>query len=166
MRFVLLFMMGITLLISACEKTEKNEIYNENNTSVIDGIVYNIDEKPINGLYRTYYSNGNLKMEVYSKDGKPNGQGKFYNENGTLLYEGTFENGQPVGTIYHYYRNGKVHNEQNYAEGVLHGTQRSFTKKGELSVEVVYEKGKAVSGYVVISGEHVPFTDEELADLK
>lgn len=154
------------LMISACKKADKNEIYNENNTTVKNGVVYNIDESPINGLYRTYHSNGNIKMEVYSKNGLPNGQGKFYNEDGTLLYEGTFENGAPIGTIYHYYRNGSVHNEQNYADGVLHGVQQTFSKKGELSVEVVYDKGKALSGYVVVNGEKVAFTPEELEQLE
>lgn len=165
MRFAVL-VLSLLITLSACKKSDKSEIYNENNTTVKDGIVYNIDEAPINGLYRTYHSNGNLKMEVYSKNGKPNGQGKFYNEDGTLLYEGTFENGMPIGTIYHYYRNGKVHNEQNYAEGVLHGVQQTFDKKGELRAEVVFDKGKALSGYVIINSEKIMFTPEELEKLE
>ncbi len=161
MRFAILAL-SVLLMLSACKKQEKNEIYNENNTTVKNGVVYNIDETPINGLYRTYHSNGNVKMEVYSKNGLPNGQGKFYNEDGTLLYEGMFENGAPIGTIYHYYRNGKVHHEQNYVGGVLHGVQQTFDKKGEISVEIVFDKGKALSGYVVVNGEKIDFTPEEL----
>lgn len=165
MRFAI-FAISLMIAISACKKADKSEIYNENNTTVKDGVVYNIDETPINGLYRTYHSNGNVKMEVYSKNGKPNGQGKFYNKDGTLKYEGTFENGAPTGAFYHYYRNGNVHNEQNYADGVLHGVQQTFDKTGKLSVEVVYEKGKALSGYVMVNGERITFTPEELEKLE
>lgn len=165
MRFAILAVSAL-VLFSACKEPEKNEIYNENNTTVKDGVVYNIDETPINGLYKTYYPNGTVKMEVYSQNGKPNGLGKFYNEDGTLLYEGTFSDGQPVGTMYHYYRNGKVHNEQNYANGVLHGTQQTYGKKGELLVEVVFDQGKAVSGYAMVNDEKVEFSPEELAELE
>lgn len=163
---IAIWALSLLIMLSACHKSEKNEIYNENNTIVKNGVVYDTDEAPIDGLYRTYHSNGNVKMEVYSKNGKPNGKGRFYNEDGSLLFEGTFEDGAPVGTIYHYYRNGKVHNEQNYAEGVLHGVQQSFSKKGELRVEVVFDKGKALSGYVVVNDEKVMFTPEELEKLE
>ncbi len=148
--------------LSACKKSDKKEIYNENNTSVIDGVVYDIDEKPINGLYKTYFSNGNVKMEVYSQNGKPNGTGKFYNERGRLIYEGMFVDGRPVGTMYQYYANGNVHNEMNYTDGMLDGTQRTYDKRGELMVEIVFDKGQAVSGYAIVDGENSEFTPEEL----
>lgn len=165
MRFAILTI-SLLFILTACKETKKNEIYNENNTTVKNGVVYNIDEKPIEGLYRTYHSTGNIKMEVYSKNGKPNGHGKFYDEDGNLLYEGTFEDGQPVGTVYNYYRNGKVHNEHNYAEGVMHGVQQTFKENGELHIEVVFEKGKALSGYMIINDEKVYFTPEELSKLE
>lgn len=161
MRFAFLTLSCLFILF-ACNESEQNEIYNENNTSVDNGIVYNTDEKPINGLYKTYYSNGNVKMEVYSQNGKPNGVGKFYNERGKLLFEGTFANGVKVGTLYHYYPNGKVHNEMHYTDGVLDGIQQTFDKKGELTAEVTYKKGTAVQGYAVVNGEIIEFTEEEL----
>lgn len=154
--------LSLILMLSACGKNDNNEIYNENNTSVVDGVVYNIDEKPINGLYKTYYSNGNVKMEVYSHNGRPNGSGKFYTESGKLAYEGVFADGVPVGTMYQYYRSGKVHNELHYTDGRLDGTQRVFDKKGELSVEVVINNGQVVSGFAMVNGEKREFTPEEL----
>lgn len=154
--------LSLILMLSACNQSDSNEIYNENNTSVVDGVVYNIDEKPINGLYKTYYANGNVKMEVYSRNGKPNGSGKFYTENGKLAYEGTFADGVPVGTLYQYYHSGKVHNELHYTDGRLDGTQRVFDKKGALKVEVVINNGKAVSGFAMVDGEEREFTPEEL----
>ena len=154
--------LGLICMLSACKENDNNEIYNENNTSVADGVVYNIDEKPINGLYKTYYPNGNVKMAVYSHNGKPNGIGKFYTERGKLAYEGAFADGVPVGTMYQYYSNGKVHNELHYTDGQLDGVQHVYDKKGELSVEVIINNGKAISGYAVVNGEKREFTEEEL----
>ena len=165
MRFAF-FTLFCLFSVAACNESEKNEIYNENNTTVMNGVVYNIDEKPISGLYKTYYSNGNVKMEVYSQNGKPNGMGKFYNEKGSLLFEGSFSNGVRVGTLYHYYPNGKVHNEMHYTDGVLDGTQQTFDKKGELRAEVIYKNGKAVQGYAVVNGEVAEFSEEELAKFE
>jgi len=152
----------LVLMLNACKDYDKKEIYNENNTSVIDGVVYNIDEKPINGLYKTYFPNGNIKMQVYSQNGKPNGIGKFYNERGKLVYEGSFIDGQPDGTMYQYYQNGKVHNEMHYSSGKLDGIQHIYNKKGDLIVEIVFNNNKAVSGYAIINGEESEFSAEEL----
>ncbi|MBR3676887.1 MAG: hypothetical protein IKN71_07115 [Alphaproteobacteria bacterium] len=165
MRFAVLTLICM-FLFSACNESEHSEIYNENNTTVVDGVVYNTDEKPINGLYKTYYSNGNVKMEVYSQNGKPNGAGKFYNEKGILQFEGTFADGLRVGTFYHYYNNGNVHNEMHFTDGVLDGIQQTFNKKGELTAEVVYKKGVAIQGYAVVNGEKQDFTAEELAHFE
>ena len=150
------------LVLSSCNDSNKTEIYNENNTSVVDGVVYNIDEKPINGLYKTYFPNGNVKMEVYSQNGKPNGNGKFYNERGKLMYEGVFADGKPVGTMYQYYGNGKVHNEMHYTDGLYDGAQYTYNKDGELQMEIIFNKGIAVSGYVLVNGKENEFTAEEL----
>ena len=72
-----LFMLG-------CKEAEKNEVYNENNTNVINGVVYDIEDKPINGIYKTYYGNGSVKMEMSAQNGLPEGEGRFYDENGNL----------------------------------------------------------------------------------
>ena len=162
MRLALIIFCGVLTLVSACKKNEKNEIYNENNTSVNDGVVYDMDEKPINGLYKTYFPNGNVKMEVYSQDGRPNGTGKFYDERGKLAYEGTFADGVPAGTMYQYYKNGKVHNEMHYTDGKLDGAQFIYNKDGELTVEIIFKDGQAISGYALVNGEQKDFTAEEL----
>ena len=87
--------LGIALagFLSACGESGTDEIYNENNTNVVEGIVYDINEKPINGTYKIYYPNGNVKMEVKSKNGKPDGLGRFYDEDGNIVFEGNFKNG-------------------------------------------------------------------------
>ena len=156
----------LAVFLGACGDSSDVEIYNENNTTVVNGVVYNIDEKPINGVYKTYYSNGNVRMEIESKNGKPNGEGKFYNENGSLNYSAHFIDGVLDGVMLNYYPDGRVHNELHYVGGKMEGEQKTFDEKGTLTVEAVFEKGKAVSGYTVIEDKKVELTADELASLE
>lgn len=165
MRFVLL-LFCLICAVSACEEDIQNEIYNENNTAVLGGVVYNIDEKPINGLYKIYYSDGNVKMEVQSKDGKPEGNAKFYDKDGSLYAQGNFSEGKPEGVFYYYYSNGEVHNELNYVKGIKDGKQKLYDENGILSAVVVFSNGEPVSGYTLIKEKKTPFTAEELSELK
>jgi hypothetical protein len=151
-----------TLILTSCNESDYSEIYNENNTSVIDGIVYNINEKPINGLYRTYYTNGNPKMEVSSRNGLPNGIGKFYNEDGSLLYQGLFKNGKLDGMLYQYYPEGSVHNEMNYSHGIYEGSQKIYDIEGNQTAEIIYDAGKPVSGFIILNEDKIELTEDEL----
>ena len=114
-------------LLSACGESDSDEIYNENNTNVVDGVVYDINEKPINGIYKTYYPNGNVKMEVRSKSGKPEGEGRFYNEDGSLLFSGTFKNGLMNGKMLNFYPDGSIREENYYVDGIKDGIKRLVT---------------------------------------
>ena len=58
-----------TALLSACGESDRDEIYNENNTNVVNGVVYDINEKPINGIYKIYYANGKVKTESLKVSG-------------------------------------------------------------------------------------------------
>ena len=62
-----LLLLSSFFFILGCDDGIKDEIYNENNTTVSGGVVYDTDEQPINGLYRVYYPNGIVKMEIQSK---------------------------------------------------------------------------------------------------
>lgn len=156
---------GVFLLLSACEKSQTDEIYNENNTNVINGVVYDIEEKPINGLYKTYYNTGTIKMEMFAKNGVPNGEGRFYDENGNLQFSGTFVNGKINGKFYQYYDDGNVHNELTYVDGVQSGVQILYDNNTQVIAEVVYENNRALEGYVVIDGEKIALEAEDLKDL-
>lgn len=156
----------ILCLLCGCGESDKDEIYNENNTTVVHGVVYNVEEKPINGLYKVYYPNGNVRMQIESKHGLPDGEGRFFSEDGRVLYNAFFKGGQLHGTLQNFYDDGNIHNELNYKEGKLDGTQRTFAQDGELAVQIVFENGKAKSGFVVIDDETVQLTSKELKELE
>lgn len=165
MKFGLLMLICLPALI-ACGEKKNDVVYNENNTSVINGVVYDMHEKPINGLYKIYYPNGAIRMEVDSQNGLPNGIGKFYGEDGVLIDKAMFKDGVFNGEFYNYYPDGQVHNELLYVNGVLHGIQKTYDENGGLIVEVTFENGKAVKGYAVVNDEQVAFTEEELEKLE
>ena len=165
MKIYLVGALSLVLLV-ACNEADRAEIYNENNTTVINGVVYNINEKPINGLYRTYYANGNPRMEVFSQNGLPNGVGKFYAEDGYLSYQGTFKNGVFDGMFYQYYPEGNVHNEMNYKDGIIDGSQKVYDKEGSLTAEIVYKDDKPISGYVILRNQKVELSQDELDAFK
>lgn len=155
----------IVCLLASCGESDRDEIYNENNTNVVDGVVYDINEKPINGVYKIYYPNGNVKMEVESKNGKPEGKGRFYDEEGNVLFEGTFKNGLIDGKMLNFYKDGSVRNEMYFVNGVQNGTYKTFNEDGTLSIEVNFENGKAVSGYTLIQENKVDLSPEDLEEL-
>lgn len=155
----------ILLFLIGCEKADNVEIYNENNTNVKNGVVYNIDEKPINGVYKTYYGNGSIKMEMSAKNGIPNGEGRFYDENGNLQYSGNFEAGKINGKLYQYYEDGTIHNELNYTNGNQEGPQILYDNKGQISAEITYSNNKPTSGYVIIEGEKIELDNDEISKL-
>lgn len=165
MKFLPLLVCSV-LLLSSCDESGNGEIYNENNTNVSGGIVYNIDEEPINGLYRVYYSDGNIKMEMQSRGGKPDGMGKFYTPEGNLSFQGNIVGGYPEGVFYNYYPDGQVHNEMNYTKGVKDGAQKVYSEDGKLQAEIIFENGEPVSGFALVNGEKVDFDAEELSEMK
>jgi len=156
----------VLLTLTACGESEQVLVYNENNTSVVNGVVYDMHEKPINGLYRIYYPSGVVRMEVESKNGMPNGVGKFYDEGGVLVNQTTFKDGVTDGTLFNYYPDGQVHNELIYVNGVLNGPQKTYDENGSLIVEIEFDNGRAVKGYTVVDEDKIALTEEELKQLE
>ncbi len=163
---IYVFCYVMMLFLCSCKESAKQEIYNESNTTVINGVVYDIDEKPINGLYKVYYPDGKVKMEIMSKHGKPNGEGKFYAESGELLYSATFRKGIIDGKVYNYFADGAIRNEMNYKNGKMHGLQKTFDEDMTLAIEITYDKGKPIKGFAIINGQKIDFSAEELAKIK
>lgn len=158
-------LLGLILFFSACTESEKSEIYNENNTTVIDGIVYDIYEKPICGLYRTYYSDGTIKMEIFSRDGKPHGEGKFYSDKGTLQYKGNFNKGVLNGTLYSYFDDGQIKDEMHFKNGLKDGVQKIYNKDGNIEIEITFEEGKCITGHKLLNEQKIELSTDILDSL-
>jgi hypothetical protein len=54
----------------------------------------------------------------------------------------------------------------NYANGILHGPQKVYNEESEQTVEILYDTGVPVSGYVLLDGKKIELTTDELTAFK
>lgn len=117
------------------------------------------------GLFKDYYPDGKLKVEVNLKDGKWEGIGKRYYANGKLRTEGNYVNGNREGihNTYHengnvwvekkykngevkirkvYYEDGTLEGVGNYKNGKEEGLQKEYFRNGKMKYEANYKNGK------------------------
>jgi antitoxin component YwqK of YwqJK toxin-antitoxin module len=65
------------------------------NGAVKKDMVFN-DDGYIEGAYKEWYSNGQLRLEGLSKNGKKDGIWKEYDEKGDLVNEFIFDEGEEI----------------------------------------------------------------------
>ena len=73
---------------------------------------------PYTGRYTEFYDDGMLKMELYLKDGRPE------------------------GTYVIYYPDGKIAEVRSYYHGVFHGEWRTYNEAGQLIGLASYKDGE------------------------
>ena len=87
-----------------------------------------------NGLWRTYYPNGNLMYEGVYRMGKMDGFWKFYYENGNIHSQGQFEECTRFSLWQYFYKeeNHALKYEGGYVNGNKTGTWKSYEIEGKL----------------------------------
>jgi len=114
------------------------------------------------GEYTEHYENGMLKMELFLKDGRPegtyviyfpngkisevrayykgifHGEWRTYNEVGSLLATANYKNGEKDGVWHIWNEKGILRFEMFYAKGRRLGTWRSWDDEGNLVNEQTY----------------------------
>ena len=73
---------------------------------------------PYTGRYTEFYDDGMLKMELYLKDGRPE------------------------GTYVIYYPSGKIAEVRSYYHGIFHGEWRTYNENGQLIGLASYKEGQ------------------------
>ena len=109
------------------------------------------------GLYITYFENGQVESEqMFIKDQK-DGLSKYYYDDGKLFYTENYSKGRKNGEIKRLYKNGNTWIIEKYKNGTKIGTWQEFYPEGVLKYEGVYKKG-------VLKQEHYYNEDgEEMA---
>jgi antitoxin component YwqK of YwqJK toxin-antitoxin module len=99
------------------------------------------------GVWKEFYPNGILKMEVTYSDDKMNGYLKEYSPTGSLLnttkyVNGVIKNNAPelakLDVKTEYYDNGQVHFTRTYKADAAEGTHREFSPEGKIVDAKVY----------------------------
>jgi antitoxin component YwqK of YwqJK toxin-antitoxin module len=94
------------------------------------------------GIYKEYYKNGQIKSELFCKDGELNGISKFYYESGELKSEMNYINGELEGESKSYYKNGVLKSSKNYKNGKLDGLSTWYFESGTFDEFIYFKDGK------------------------
>ena len=101
----------------------------------------NYKEGNLDGEYKQWYENGNLKIRSYYKDGKEDGVSKSYYENGNIEQERIYDNNLLLNRK-KYYSNGQLKEEELYDKGHRIGVNKEWYENGNLKYEENYKNYK------------------------
>jgi len=115
----------------------------------------------LHSFHRCWHENGQLRGEIYWKDGHQDGIDHGWYENGQLQWESHWKNGKQVGIQRHWYENGQLEQEFNWKNGEADGIVKSWHQNGQLILEEHWKDGK-VDGIVKWWNENGQLIREEL----
>lgn len=101
--------------------------------------------KTLYGPSKTFYENGNIRVERNYSEGKLHGPFKNYYENGNIKGEGNFKNSELEGVLKFEnqdFSGNKLKFELNFVDGKRHGTCKEFDKNGKLKTECYFNNGE------------------------
>jgi len=84
------------------------------------------------GLYKTYYENGQLQSKYNFKNGKLDKLCKYWNDKGQLISEKNYKEGEKDGPHKSWFENGQLHIEVNYVNGNQEGLPKYYSENGQL----------------------------------
>jgi len=114
-------------------------IYFDDNITLKE--IYSLKNGVINGDYKAYHTNGQLKTTGKYINGKENGNFIEYSENGNKLHEFSWKNDYKHGQSIVYHPNGKIHQITNYVNGTLHGECKQYDEQGFMKLKCTYIDG-------------------------
>ena len=117
------------------EYYDKDEINIKYEGKIVDG--------QLDGLWRTYYENGNIKSAVTYEHGLINGIAYFYYDDNTntLRAEVNFEEDKCTGTYKEYYDSGARKANILYAGGIKDGDVEFYYRTGNIKIKGKYKDG-------------------------
>lgn len=93
-------------------------------------------------VYKQYYSNGTLWIEVPIINGKREGVARHYYSDGNLKSEIPYKGGKKEGILKEYYKNGHLWYEITYRNDIKNGTHRVYTEDGLLKSETYWNNDR------------------------
>ena len=122
----------------------------------------------LDGIYRSWYKNGQLKSQSTYNNGEQNGKKSTWYENGKLATESDIVNGLNEGKSNEWYENGQLKNESNYMNGQYSGTITTYWRSGQIKRKEQYLQDKFQNGtcYDSLGNEIKHFELEEMPQYK
>jgi antitoxin component YwqK of YwqJK toxin-antitoxin module len=128
-------------------------IYNSNNDKLFTGTVLDTADVIIkfqvvngrkNGVFTTYYLDGQIEKSGYVVNNENIGDWKYYYPEGQLESEGSFESNVPEGKWISYYPNGNKKCEGIYKNGKQQGIWIYYNKTGKIIYNVIFQDGEFI----------------------
>ena len=91
-KFLICFFLSCFLSVNVYAQ----ETYTMENTKLIKGIRYDMQNRPLNGIVNVYYKTGELLLEMPYINGKANGIARGYRPNGSLFQEIRFKDSKEI----------------------------------------------------------------------
>jgi uncharacterized protein len=115
------------------------------------------DEEGIrDGLWKEYYTNGQLKSTGMYDAGKRTDEWKFYYSNGQLEQTGFYtKDGKPNGAWTWYYMTGDLLREESYYNGLADGYSKEYDQAGNILSEGEYIEGMQEGIWKYSYGDYV-----------
>lgn len=152
-----------TLFMAFASAKTVKEFYEDG--TVKSAITYKNGKK--NGVEHAYYPDGaTLRYAKNYEHGKLHGLQQTYSKDAILIQEESYTKGQLDGRS-RYYRDGLLYKVIEYNHGKLDGTYREFYPTGATKLEIRWDRGRAIEGYIYDEiGRRSAMSPKELYRLK
>ena len=101
----------------------------------------NFKDEKADGLYTSWYENGQKESEGNRKDGKQDGLWRFWFSTGQKEQEGTFKDGKLVGLWTFWFSTGQKWSEKTYKDDKANGLGTAWYKNGQKKKQGTYKDG-------------------------
>lgn len=148
----MLLLMTVSAVLANTSKTQASK--ESVPTSAIVSIYNKTPVPPTNGVLKSYYSSGELKLEVPYTNGKKNGVERIYRKSGQLIQETPYTNDKKDGIEKWYYKSGQLMAEMPYTNGKKVNDGKRYNKSGEL-METSDKNGGGGVNRKTLDNEHI-----------
>lgn len=92
-------------------------------------------------VFKLLYPGGNVKEEVFYKDGALHGPATFWSNDGKVLAKSWYVDGKLQGKCWWYYHSGALYSLQRFREGLWDGRQEFYHEDGTPKTIMEYKMG-------------------------
>jgi len=96
----------------------------------------------LDGVFRTWFKNGQISSEHTYKDGLADGLDKLWREDGQQLAESSWKADKASGVAKFWYENGQLKSEESYVDDKLQGMKKVWYENGQQQFEGVFKDGQ------------------------
>lgn len=142
----------------------KSKVY-ENGVLIAEGLTDSLGR--YQGLWKEFYTTGEIRSEGSYTDSKRFGKWKFYYRNGKIEQTGDYKNGKPNGNWFWYFEGGNLLREETYINGLEDGLSTEYSDSNTVVAKGDYVNGLKQGPWLEYSGDmkmEGNYNDGEMTD--